>query len=133
MSSTSARKVEREAAAWSQRGLLKMSREAENPLQGSFWRTFSAPRPNRRAAWRHEMTLEAFMDGSACGKSATPDADEVVVPQPQRAAQDRYQFSLPHGKSLLTQQLTDGASDCLKMAGRLLSSEWLSQPPSERS
>src|SRR5213080_28780 len=94
MSSTSDRRVGKAVAALSQRGLLKMSRGADNPLQGSFWRTFSAPRPNRRAAWRHEMTVEAFMDGSACGKSATHDADEVVVPQPQRAAQARYSFSL---------------------------------------
>jgi len=73
------------------------------------------------------------MDGSACGKSATHDADEVVVPRPQRAGITRYSISV-HPPNIFNQQyVTDDESDCLKMAGPLLSSEWLSQPPSERS
>jgi hypothetical protein len=76
--------------------------------------------------------MDAFCN-SACGRIATLAPDEVVVAQPQRGGMPPLAIAISSHNVLFKQQLTSRSRFGKKLAGDLLSLEWLSQPPSERS
>src|SRR3954470_15712766 len=110
-----------------------MSRGAENPLREDFWRIFWVPRLNPREVGRQEVTMDACRDDGDCGKTATVYSYELVVHQPQRIVTALKPIRIAAGNSFTNNNIARISLPSFEMAGALLSSEWLSQPPSERS